>query len=263
LGENSAFTTPSESSPIRPEEETPELNEAAEVVVEEGGPAAAETMAAVTEAAETKNVHPGHGLHLPNLKELKMPELGEIKMPNLGEVKMPNLGEVKMPNLGEVKMPNLGEVKMPKLGEVKMPNLGEVKMPNLGEVKMPNLGEVKMPNLGEVKMPDLGAMRAQGEANVRHWVDAGTEKSSAAARWGVTAGAALAGGVVGVVLAKGMAVGGISLLAPSVVALTGVVAGGLLGWRGMRPGQSGAQVPPAEAVATEKVEGAASEPLAA
>ncbi|MFZ4850741.1 MAG: hypothetical protein ACOYL7_16580 [Caldilinea sp.] len=231
LGENSAFTTPSESSPIRPEEETPELNEAAEVVVEEGGPAAAETTAAVTEAAETKNVHPGHGLHLPNLKELKMPELGEIKMPNLGEVKMPNLGEVKMPNLGEV--------------------------------KMPNLGEVKMPNLGEVKMPDLGAMRAQGEANVRHWVDAGTEKSSAAARWGVTAGAALAGGVVGVVLAKGMAVGGISLLAPSVVALTGVVAGGLLGWRGMRPGQSGAQVPPAEAVATEKVEGAASEPLAA
>jgi hypothetical protein len=199
LGENSAFTTPSESSPIRPEEETPELNEAAEVVVEEGGPAAAETTAAVTEAAETKDVHPGHGLHLPNLKE----------------------------------------------------------------VKMPNLGEVKMPNLGEVKMPDLGAMRAQGEANVRHWVDAGTEKSSAAARWGVTAGAALAGGVVGVVLAKGMAVGGISLLAPSVVALTGVVAGGLLGWRGMRPGQSGAQVPPAEAVATEKVEGAASEPLAA
>ena len=215
LGENSAFTTPSESSPIRPEEETPELNEAAEVVVEEGGPAAAETTAAVTEAAETKDVHPGHGLHLPNLKE------------------------------------------------VKMPNLGEIKMPNLGEVKMPNLGEVKMPNLGEVKMPDLGAMRAQGEANVRHWVDAGTEKSSAAARWGVTAGAALAGGVVGVVLAKGMAVGGISLLAPSVVALTGVVAGGLLGWRGMRPGQSGAQVPPAEAVATEKVEGAASEPLAA
>jgi hypothetical protein len=160
-------------------------------------------------------------------------------------------------------MPELGEIKMPNLGEVKMPNLGEVKMPNLGEVKMPNLGEVKMPNLGEVKMPDLGAMRAQGEANVRHWVDAGTEKSSAAARWGVTAGAALAGGVVGVVLAKGMAVGGISLLAPSVVALTGVVAGGLLGWRGMRPGQSGAQVPPAEAVATEKVEGAASEPLAA
>ncbi len=215
LGENSAFTTPSESSPIRPEEETPELNEAAEVVVEEGGPAAAETTAAVTEAAETKDVHPGHGLHLPNLKE------------------------------------------------VKMPNLGEVKMPNLGEVKMPNLGEVKMPDLGEVKMPDLGAMRAQGEANVRHWVDGGTEKSSAAARWGVTAGAALAGGVVGVVLAKGMAVGGISLLAPSVVAFTGVVAGGLLGWRRMRPGQPGAQTSPAEAVATEKVEGAASEQLAA
>ena len=236
LGENNAFTTPSESSPIRPEEETPELNEAAEAVVEEGEPAAAETTAAVTEAAvteaaETKDVNPGHGLHLPNLKELKMPNLGEVKMPNLGEVKMPNLGEVKMPNLGEV--------------------------------KMPDLGEIKMPNLGEVKMPDLGAMRAQGEANVRHWVDAGTEKSSAAARWGVTAGAALAGGVVGVVLAKGMAAGGISLLAPSVVAVTGVVAGGLLGWRRMRPGQSGAQVPPAEAVATENGEGAASEQLAA
>ncbi|MFM7173861.1 MAG: hypothetical protein ACKO4U_12600, partial [Caldilinea sp.] len=144
-----------------------------------------------------------------------------------------------------------------------LPNLKELKMPNLGEVKMPNLGEVKMPNLGEVKMPDLGAMRAQGEANVRHWVDAGTEKSSAAARWGVTAGAALAGGVVGVVLAKGVAAGGISLLAPSVVAVTGVVAGGLLGWRRMRPGKSGAQVPPAEAVATENGEGAASEQLAA
>ncbi|MFM7581773.1 MAG: hypothetical protein ACKO9F_03500 [Caldilinea sp.] len=223
LGENNAFTTPSESSPIRPEEETSALNEAAEAVVEEGGPAAAETTAAVTEAAETKDVNPGHGLHLPNLKELKMPNLGEVKMPNLGEVKMPDLGEVKMPDLGEV----------------------------------------KMPNLGEVKMPDLGAMRAQGEANVRHWVDAGTEKSSAAARWGVTAGAALAGGVVGVVLAKGVAAGGISLLAPSVVAVTGVVAGGLLGWRRMRPGKSGAQVPPAEAVATENGEGAASEQLAA
>jgi hypothetical protein len=223
LGENNAFTTPSESSPIHPEEpihpeaETPQLNEAAEAVVEERGPAAAEATEVVTEPAETKDVPPGHGLHLPNLKELKMP------------------------------------------------NLGEVKMPNLGEVKMPNLGEVKMPNLGEVKMPDLDAMRAQGEASVRHLVEAGTEKSSVAVRWGVTAGAALAGGVVGMVVAKGLTVGGISLLSPSILAVTGVIAGGALGWRRMRPGrtQSGEPARPAKAVAAENAETAVPEQIAA
>jgi hypothetical protein len=239
LGENNAFTTPSESSPIHPEEpihpeaETPQLNEAAEAVVEERGPAAAEATEVVTEPAETKDVPPGHGLHLPNLKELKMPNLGEVKMPNLGEVKMPNLSEVKMPNLSEV--------------------------------KMPNLGEVKMPNLGEVKMPDLDAMRAQGEASVRHLVEAGTEKSSVAVRWGVTAGAALAGGVVGMVVAKGLTVGGISLLSPSILAVTGVIAGGALGWRRMRPGrtQSGEPARPAKAVAAENAETAVPEQIAA
>jgi hypothetical protein len=239
LGENNAFTTPSESSPIHPEEpihpeaETPQLNEAAEAVVEERGPAAAEATEVVTEPAETKDVPPGHGLHLPNLKELKMPNLGEVKMPNLGEVKMPNLGEVKMPNLSEV--------------------------------KMPNLSEVKMPNLGEVKMPDLDAMRAQGEASVRHLVEAGTEKSSVAVRWGVTAGAALAGGVVGMVVAKGLTVGGISLLSPSILAVTGVIAGGALGWRRMRPGrtQSGEPARPAKAVAAENAETAVPEQIAA
>ena len=223
LGENNAFTTPSESSPIHPEEpihpeaETPQLNEAAEAVVEERGPAAAEATEVVTEPAETKDVPPGHGLHLPNLKELKMP------------------------------------------------NLGEVKMPNLGEVKMPNLGEVKMPNLSEVKMPDLDAMRAQGEASVRHLVEAGTEKSSVAVRWGVTAGAALAGGVVGMVVAKGLTVGGISLLSPSILAVTGVIAGGALGWRRMRPGrtQSGEPARPAKAVAAENAETAVPEQIAA
>ena len=231
LGENNAFTTPSESSPIHPEEpihpeaETPQLNEAAEAVVEERGPAAAEATEVVTEPAETKDVPPGHGLHLPNLKELKMPNLGEVKMPNLGEVKMPNLGEVKMPNLSEV----------------------------------------KMPNLGEVKMPDLDAMRAQGEASVRHLVEAGTEKSSVAVRWGVTAGAALAGGVVGMVVAKGLTVGGISLLSPSILAVTGVIAGGALGWRRMRPGrtQSGEPARPAKAVAAENAETAVPEQIAA
>jgi hypothetical protein len=239
LGENNAFTTPSESSPIHPEEpihpeaETPQLNEAAEAVVEERGPAAAEATEVVTEPAETKDVPPGHGLHLPNLKELKMPNLGEVKMPNLGEVKMPNLSEVKMPNLSEV--------------------------------KMPNLSEVKMPNLGEVKMPDLDAMRAQGEASVRHLVEAGTEKSSVAVRWGVTAGAALAGGVVGMVVAKGLTVGGISLLSPSILAVTGVIAGGALGWRRMRPGrtQSGEPARPAKAVAAENAETAVPEQIAA
>jgi hypothetical protein len=223
LGENNAFTTPSESSPIHPEEpihpeaETPQLNEAAEAVVEERGPAAAEATEVVTEPAETKDVPPGHGLHLPNLKELKMP------------------------------------------------NLGEVKMPNLSEVKMPNLSEVKMPNLGEVKMPDLDAMRAQGEASVRHLVEAGTEKSSVAVRWGVTAGAALAGGVVGMVVAKGLTVGGISLLSPSILAVTGVIAGGALGWRRMRPGrtQSGEPARPAKAVAAENAETAVPEQIAA
>ncbi len=231
LGENNAFTTPSESSPIHPEEpihpeaETPQLNEAAEAVVEERGPAAAEATEVVTEPAETKDVPPGHGLHLPNLKELKMPNLGEVKMPNLGEVKMPNLSEVKMPNLSEV----------------------------------------KMPNLGEVKMPDLDAMRAQGEASVRHLVEAGTEKSSVAVRWGVTAGAALAGGVVGMVVAKGLTVGGISLLSPSILAVTGVIAGGALGWRRMRPGrtQSGEPARPAKAVAAENAETAVPEQIAA
>ena len=215
LGENNAFTTPSESSPIHPEEpihpeaETPQLNEAAEAVVEERGPAAAEATEVVTEPAETKDVPPGHGLHLPNLKELKMP--------------------------------------------------------NLGEVKMPNLSEVKMPNLGEVKMPDLDAMRAQGEASVRHLVEAGTEKSSVAVRWGVTAGAALAGGVVGMVVAKGLTVGGISLLSPSILAVTGVIAGGALGWRRMRPGrtQSGEPARPAKAVAAENAETAVPEQIAA
>ena len=215
LGENNAFTTPSESSPIHPEEpihpeaETPQLNEAAEAVVEERGPAAAEATEVVTEPAETKDVPPGHGLHLPNLKELKMP--------------------------------------------------------NLGEVKMPNLGEVKMPNLSEVKMPDLDAMRAQGEASVRHLVEAGTEKSSVAVRWGVTAGAALAGGVVGMVVAKGLTVGGISLLSPSILAVTGVIAGGALGWRRMRPGrtQSGEPARPAKAVAAENAETAVPEQIAA
>jgi hypothetical protein len=207
LGENNAFTTPSESSPIHPEEpihpeaETPQLNEAAEAVVEERGPAAAEATEVVTEPAETKDVPPGHGLHLPNLKELKMP----------------------------------------------------------------NLGEVKMPNLGEVKMPDLDAMRAQGEASVRHLVEAGTEKSSVAVRWGVTAGAALAGGVVGMVVAKGLTVGGISLLSPSILAVTGVIAGGALGWRRMRPGrtQSGEPARPAKAVAAENAETAVPEQIAA
>jgi hypothetical protein len=215
LGENNAFTTPSESSPIHPEEpihpeaETPQLNEAAEAVVEERGPAAAEATEVVTEPAETKDVPPGHGLHLPNLKELKMP--------------------------------------------------------NLGEVKMPNLSEVKMPNLSEVKMPDLDAMRAQGEASVRHLVEAGTEKSSVAVRWGVTAGAALAGGVVGMVVAKGLTVGGISLLSPSILAVTGVIAGGALGWRRMRPGrtQSGEPARPAKAVAAENAETAVPEQIAA
>jgi len=231
LGENNAFTTPSESSPIHPEEpihpeaETPQLNEAAEAVVEERGPAAAEATEVVTEPAETKDVPPGHGLHLPNLNELKMPNLGEVKMPNLSEVKMPNLSEVKMPNLSEV----------------------------------------KMPNLGEVKMPDLDAMRAQGEASVRHLVEAGTEKSSVAVRWGVTAGAALAGGVVGMVVAKGLTVGGISLLSPSILAVTGVIAGGALGWRRMRPGrtQSGEPARPAKAVAAENAETAVPEQIAA
>ncbi len=199
LGENNAFTTPSESSPIHPEEpihpeaETPQLNEAAEAVVEERGPAAAEATEVVTEPAETKDVPPGHGLHLPNLKELKMP------------------------------------------------------------------------NLGEVKMPDLDAMRAQGEASVRHLVEAGTEKSSVAVRWGVTAGAALAGGVVGMVVAKGLTVGGISLLSPSILAVTGVIAGGALGWRRMRPGrtQSGEPARPAKAVAAENAETAVPEQIAA
>jgi hypothetical protein len=154
---------------------------------------------------------------------------------------------------------------MPNLGEVKMPNLSEVKMPNLSEVKMPNLSEVKMPNLGEVKMPDLDAMRAQGEASVRHLVEAGTEKSSVAVRWGVTAGAALAGGVVGMVVAKGLTVGGISLLSPSILAVTGVIAGGALGWRRMRPGrtQSGEPARPAKAVAAENAETAVPEQIAA
>ena len=82
-------------------------------------------------------------------------------------------------------------------------------------------------------MQTLETMKSKSQERFNHLVDLGKEQPPAVKTWGVTAGAAVAGGLVMAAGAQGLLAIFATLAALPVALTVGAIGGGLLGWRYM------------------------------
>src|SRR2546421_706323 len=101
-------------------------------------------------------------------------------------------------------------------------------------------------------MKNLEAIKTAGQERIHHLVDLGKQQPSEVQTWGVTAIAAVAGGLILVAGAQVLLALVATLASPPVSITVGAIGGGALGWRGMqRPKAANKTIQPANPVTSE------------